>query len=413
VGAMAIMVVKMGSSLLVDPSGCLRDDVLRDRVLDLVHVRERGHLPVLVSSGAVACGRAPLGLLGRPLTLAQQQATSAVGQGALFERYREAFARHGVVAAQVLLSSADVERRESYLNVRNALRALLDLGAIPIVNENDATATEGLSVGDNDVLAAQLAILLEAQWLVLLTDREGLYVDGPAGPRLLDEVGLDQRVDELALAGLSGGGPGRGGIRSKAACAAMAAASGVASMIASGRAPGLLPLIANDGSAGTRFRPAPPLGADVARRREAPPELERLAISWLTDLILPRDAVELALRGRRLGRVHLGPGDVVFHAGEPGDALYLIVSGEVVVIHEDGPREHALAVLGPGEFFGEMALLGEPRRTATVRCRTGMSAIRLDARDFRILVEAVPRLQERFAECIHRRSAERNKASSR
>jgi CRP-like cAMP-binding protein len=193
----------------------------------------------------------------------------------------------------------------------------------------------------------------------------------------------------------------------------MAAASGVASMIASGRAPGLLPLIANDGSAGTRFRPAPPLGADVARRREAPPELERLAISWLTDLILPRDAVELALRGRRLGRVHLGPGDVVFHAGEPGDALYLIVSGEVVVIHEDGPREHALAVLGPGEFFGEMALLGEPRRTATVRCRTGMSAIRLDARDFRILVEAVPRLQERFAECIHRRSAERNKASSR
>ena len=131
-------------------------------MLDLVHVRERGHLPVLVSSGAVACGRAPLGLLGRPLTLAQQQATSAVGQGALFDRYREAFARHGVVAAQVLLSSADVERRVSYLNVRNALRALLDVGAIPIVNENDATATEALSFGDNDVLAAQLAILLEA-----------------------------------------------------------------------------------------------------------------------------------------------------------------------------------------------------------------------------------------------------------
>ena len=264
---MAIMVVKVGSSILVDPSGRLRDDVLRDRVLDLVHVRERGHLPVLVSSGAVACGRAPLGLLGRPLNLAQQQATSAVGQGALFDRYREAFARHGVVAAQVLLSSADVERRVSYLNVRNALRALLDLGATPVVNENDATATEGLSFGDNDVLAAQLAILLEAQWLVLLTDREGLYVDGPAGPRLLDEVGLDQRVEELALAGLPGAGPGRGGIRSKAACAAMAAASGVAAVIASGRTPGLLPLIADDGSAGTRFRPAPPHGADVARRR--------------------------------------------------------------------------------------------------------------------------------------------------
>ena len=194
-------------------------------MLDLVHVRERGHLPVLVSSGAVACGRARSAARPPP---DPRPAAGDLGRrtGALFDRYREAFARHRVVAAQVLLSSADVERRVSYLNARNALRALLDMGATPVVNENDATATEGLSFGDNDVLAAQLAILLEAQWLVLLTDREGLYVDGPAGPRLLDEVGLDQRVQELALAGLSGGGPGRGGIRSKAACAAMAAASG-------------------------------------------------------------------------------------------------------------------------------------------------------------------------------------------
>ena len=174
-------------------------------MLDLVHVRERGHLPVLVSSGAVACGRAPLGLLGRPLTLAQQQATSAVGQGALFDRYREAFARHRVVA-QVLLSSADVERRVSYLNARNALRALLDMGATPVVNENDATATEGLSFGDNDVLAAQLAILLEAQWLVLLTDREGLYVDGPAAAAPRRGRPRPARAGARAR-GLSGGGP--------------------------------------------------------------------------------------------------------------------------------------------------------------------------------------------------------------
>ena len=99
---------------------------------------------------------------------------------------------------------------------------------------------------------------------------------------------------------------------------------------------------------------------------------------------------------------------MVFQAGDPGDALYLIVSGEVEVIDEDGPREHVVAVLGPGEFFGEMALLGEPRRTATVRCLTGVSAIQLDAGDFRILVGAVPRLQERFAESIRRRSADRS-----
>jgi hypothetical protein len=316
------------------------------------------------------------------------------------------------VVAQVLLASADVERRSSYLNARNTLRALLDMGATPIVNENDATATDGLTFGDNDVLAAQLAILIEARWLVLLTDRDGLYVDGPTGPELLAEVGVDQRPDELALAGLSSTSPGRGGIHSKAACAAMAAGSGVAAVIASGHAPGVLPLIADEGRTGTLFRPAPPRGSHAADLPSAPPELERLAISWLTDLILPRDAVELALKGHRLGRVHLGAGEVVFQAGDPGDALYLVVSGEVEVVHEDGGGEHLIAALGPGEFFGEMALLGQPRRTATVRCRTEMSALELDEPGFRILVEAVPQLRERFAETIARRSAEARAAIS-
>ena len=191
----------------------------------------------------------------------------------------------------------------------------------------------------------------------------------------------------------------------------MAAASGVASVIASGRAPGVLPLIADDGSAGTRFNPAPPLGAGVARR-EAPPELERLAISWLTDLILPRDAVELALRGRRLGRVHLGPGDMVFHAGDPGDALYLIVSGR----WRSSTRMAARACHRGAGPRGVLRRDGAARRAAADGDRPlpdRDEAIQLDARDFHTLVEAVPRLQERFAEAIHRRSAERDEAASR
>ncbi len=249
---MATIVVKMGSSVLVDADGRLRDDVIEARVRELVRVRHRGHRPVLVSSGAVACG---LGVLGtvRPTALPDLQAASAVGQGVLIGRYAQAFAGHGVAGAQVLLTSSDLERRASYLNARNTLVRLLDLGAIPVVNENDTTATDELTFGDNDVLAAQVAILLRASWLLLLTTREGLYTAGADGPALVGEVAAGTDPAELVLADLPGEGLGRGGIASKIAAARMATAAGITCVIGSGVAEGVVTGIASGRHVGTRF----------------------------------------------------------------------------------------------------------------------------------------------------------------
>jgi glutamate 5-kinase len=252
----AVVVVKLGSSTLVGPDGGLREDVLDARVRDLVRVRRQGQRPVLVTSGAVACGLGRLGRAERPTALADLQAASAVGQGVLFQRYAEAFAPHGVVPAQVLLTSADISHRTSYLNARTTLTRLLDWGAVPVINENDTTATDELTFGDNDVLAAQVAILLRATWLLLLTDQQGLYGPGPDGPALIGDVRPGLAPADLPLAPMTGSGSGRGGIASKIASASMATAAGVTCVIASGVEGGVIPALTSGGHVGTRFSPA-------------------------------------------------------------------------------------------------------------------------------------------------------------
>jgi glutamate 5-kinase len=251
------MVVKVGTSSLVDDAGRLRDDVLEERVSELVRVRRQGHRPVLVTSGAIACGLGSLGIAERPTALPDLQAASAVGQGVLFRRYLQAFERHGVVPAQVLLTSADLERRTSYVNARNTLERLLELGAVPVVNENDTTATDDITFGDNDVLAAHVAIFLRATWLLLLTDRDGLYVRGAGGePELLGDVPPGVPPGEIELADMAPSGAGRGGISSKLASASMATAGGVACVIASGSRGGIITAVAHGQHVGTRFLPA-------------------------------------------------------------------------------------------------------------------------------------------------------------
>jgi glutamate 5-kinase len=212
---------------------------------------------VLVTSGAIACGLGRLGLSERPTALPDLQAASAVGQGVLFQRYSEAFAPHGVVPAQVLLTSSDLAARASYLNARSTLARLLDLGAVPVVNENDTTATDELTFGDNDVLAAQVAILLGAAWLLLLTEREGLYARGPGGPELLGDVPAGTRPHEIVLADMADSDLGRGGVIGKVAAASMATGGGVACVIASGVDEGVIPGVASGHRVGTRFAPAP------------------------------------------------------------------------------------------------------------------------------------------------------------
>ena len=207
-----VLVAKLGSSTLVGEDGRLQEQIIESRVRDLVAARTAGTRVVLVSSGAIACGLGRLGMRGRPTALPDLQAASAVGQGALFTRYEDALAAHGAVAAQVLLTSTDLERRASYINARNTLERLLELDAVPIVNENDTTATDELTFGDNDVLAAQVAILLRARLLVLLTEGEGVYAAASGGPTLIGEVPPGARVDDLGLANMGPSRLGRGGV---------------------------------------------------------------------------------------------------------------------------------------------------------------------------------------------------------
>src|SRR6266540_2305036 len=203
------VVVKVGSSSLTSLSGGL-DGSRLDALVDALAARRVGGTQVvLVSSGAIAAGLAPLGLPRRPRDLATQQAAASVGQGLLMRAYNHAFARHQLVVGQVLLTVDDVTRRAHYRNAYRTLRRLLDLGAVPIVNENDTVATEEIRFGDNDRLAALVAALVHADLLVLLSDVDALYTGNPARPgaRRIDEV-----RSEADLAGVMIGKPGRAGV---------------------------------------------------------------------------------------------------------------------------------------------------------------------------------------------------------
>src|SRR5690348_2645964 len=184
------IVVKVGSSSLTTAAGGLdpaRVDALVDAIAGV------GAETVLVSSGAIAAGLAPLGLPRRPRDLATQQAAASVGQGLLMRAYTESFGRYGRVVGQVLLTVDDVVRRAHYRNAYRTLRRLADLGSVPIVNENDTVATEEIRFGDNDRLAALVAALVQADLLVLLSDVDGLYTGDPAVPG-------SQRVSEIRSA---------------------------------------------------------------------------------------------------------------------------------------------------------------------------------------------------------------------
>lgn len=251
--AEATVVVKIGTSTLVDSEGAFREEVLEARVADLVALRAAGYRPVLVTSGAIALGLARLGITGRPTLLPALQAASAVGQGVLIKRYIRAFGAHDTVAAQVLLTSGDLEDRVTYVNARNTLKCLLDLGTVPVINENDTTATDDITFGDNDVLASQVAILLGAHMLVLLTDRDGLYGPGSDGPVLIEDVPAGTAPEDVELASIAGSGLGRGGITSKIASASMATAAGVPTAIANGSADGIVLDVVEGRGVATRF----------------------------------------------------------------------------------------------------------------------------------------------------------------
>ncbi|MBA0126338.1 glutamate 5-kinase [Haloechinothrix sp. YIM 98757] len=227
------LVVKVGSSALTSTEDGL-DTARLDALVDAVAARVAGDVQVvLVSSGAIGAGIAPLGLRGRPEDLATQQAAASVGQLALAHAYAESFARHSLTVGQVLLTSDDVARRAHYRNAQRTFTRLLSLGAVPVVNENDTVATEEIRFGDNDRLAALVAHLIGAEALVLLSDVDALYDGDPrsGSTRRVEEVTSVTDVAELEI-GRSSSGLGTGGMVSKLAAARTAAAAGIPVLLA-------------------------------------------------------------------------------------------------------------------------------------------------------------------------------------
>jgi glutamate 5-kinase len=247
------VVVKLGSSLVVDERGEPRRELMHARAAEIAAIVASGVPVCVVSSGAIALGFWKMGLERRPRSLPRLQAASALGQAALQRAWEDALGSHGATAGQVLLTAAEIADRRAYVNVRNALGALFAIGAVPVVNENDATATDEITFGDNDALAAQVAVLARARLLVLLTSVEGVLTYAPDDGR--SHLILDGKDARSAVFGRPTGA-GRGGIASKVAAAEMASAAGIPVVIAAGTGGDvLLPLLGGD-RRGTHFEAA-------------------------------------------------------------------------------------------------------------------------------------------------------------
>ena len=251
------IVAKLGSSIVAAEDGSLRSEVLDEVCAQVAVLHDEGEEVVMVTSGAIARGRRIMQLPVRPRAIDELQAASAVGQGSLFRAYEERLVRSDVHAAQVLLTASDLQMRTHYLNARQTLTRLLDWHVVPVVNENDTTATDEITFGDNDFLAAQVAIMLEARLLVLLTDTRGLHTADPRrdpGAKLIREV-----TDPAELASYEIGDHtspfGSGGMRSKTRAAEMAGAAGIPAVICDGTVAGTLRGASTGEDVGTRFHP--------------------------------------------------------------------------------------------------------------------------------------------------------------
>ena len=253
------IVVKLGSSIVADDRGEVRADVLDSVCGQVAELHHGGEDVAMVTSGAIALGARVMELSQRPRAIDEAQAASAVGQGTLFRAYETRLAGRDVHAAQVLLTSFDLSVRMHYLNARAALRRLLDWRTVPVINENDTTATDEITFGDNDFLSAQVALLLGARLLVLLTDTEGLHTADPRrdpAARLIEQVDDVSELRDLEI-GDRTSPHGSGGMRSKVAAAEMASASGISAVICDGTAGDALLGAAAGAQVGTRFAPHP------------------------------------------------------------------------------------------------------------------------------------------------------------
>jgi len=308
------VVVKVGSSSLTKAGGGLDADRIDVLVRHISARVARGHQVVLVSSGAIASGLPSLGLTRRPRDLATQQAAASVGQGLLLAHYSAAFAEHGLTVGQVLVTADDVIRRAHYRNAQRTLFRLLDLGVVPIVNENDTVATDEIRFGDNDRLAALVAHVVQADALILLSDVDGLY-DGPpssSGSHLIPDVRHAGDLEGIRIGGVGSAGVGLGGMSTKVEAAGIATSAGVPVLLTSAA---LVDRALGDAEVGTVFHPT---GQRTSTR-----------LLWLEHATAPQGRLRLdagAVKAVVKDRKSLLPAGIThvegaFNAGDPVELL--------------------------------------------------------------------------------------------
>jgi glutamate 5-kinase len=302
------VVVKVGSNSLTDQSGALDDNRMALLVDALAAARRRGQEVVLVSSGAMASGMAPLQLKGRPQDLAGLQAAASVGQSLLVGRYSALFAKHGLIVGQVLLTVEDVARQDHYRNALRTFTRLLELGVVPVVNENDTVATHEIRFGDNDRLAALVAHLVGADALLLLSDVDALYTahpDDPQAKRITEVADVDDLEVDTSKAGSA---VGTGGMETKLQAARIATASGVPVVLAAAEA---IDEALRGELVGTYFHP-------TGKRRRRKLLWLAYATQTLGELVLDPGAVK-AVTERQASLLPAGIAEVRgdFHAGDP------------------------------------------------------------------------------------------------
>jgi glutamate 5-kinase len=266
---MSTLAIKIGTSSLTRAGGKLALAAIASLVETIIDLRDDGHRVVLVSSGAVGVGAARLGMQERPKTIALKQAAAAVGQGAIMRVYDDFFREYHQPVAQILLTRGDLDRRSSYINAYNTFEELLRLGTIPIVNENDTVAVDELKFGDNDTLSARVASLIEADWLFLLTDVDGLYTANPRTDPHAARIERVDRMEDLAAMQVQTDGKGSqwgtGGMATKITAAQIATSAGVRTAIChSDRPQNIIDILAG-ARLGTQFMPQ--LRVDRARKR--------------------------------------------------------------------------------------------------------------------------------------------------
>lgn len=324
-GEKKTVVVKLGTSSLTEKSGRLAPEKLRALTRQLAALHEAGHRVALVTSGAIAAGYALLGYHERPTAVPAKQASAAVGQGLLMEEYSRALSESGCIAAQLLLTRDDFRDRRRYTNAFNALEVLLGRGAIPIINENDTVSIAELKLGDNDMLSAQVAAMLHADMLVILTDTDGLYTANPRTDPTARRIDAVERVtpEIEALAGGAGSANGTGGMATKVEAAKLAANAGVPVAVCSSAEPDVLERAVDGTASGTYFKAGRGMKTRLQWMAFYAPTKGNIYIDAGAAEALSRGGKSLLAAGIRAVEGDFAPGDVVRVLPSGGDGTAL------------------------------------------------------------------------------------------